>query len=122
MENCITFPGSMPGAAASVDAVRISQEIAYIIGVDPRPYHADQVDWYLRNGIEVGLLYEAAESTTLAPCPSWAYFKAIVRNCSQDGVRTQADYQKRLETWRNLGSFEFRSRLAHPEEKARIVL
>ena len=121
MENCITFPGVEPGAAASPVAIRIAAEIAYMIGADPRPYHADQIDYYLRCGIEVDMLYRAAESTTMAPYPSWAYFKAIIRNCARSDCFTAAAYDERIAAWRALGPFEARQRWARDMSLGRPI-
>lgn len=101
MENCINFPGYTGAASASAEACDLARTIADMIGAVPLPFHADQIDWYLKSGFTADLLLMAAESTMLAPRPSWAYFRAILRNCASDGCKTGSAYLDRLEDWKH---------------------
>ncbi len=121
MSNVVNLPTSWACSPTQADAAsaerralaaQIVQDITYIIGVEPRPYHVDQIAWYLQCGFDHGMIIAAAESTAMAPRPTWAYFKAIMRNCARDGCHTAEEYEQRIETWRSLGPFEARQRWA----------
>lgn len=54
---------------------------------------------YLREGFEVEMIVATIEETAMAPRPSWRYAFAILRNCYNEGVKTQAAFFARQLKW-----------------------
>lgn len=100
MSNILTLPTSW-ASSATPEAVEIAGEVARMLHVDALPFYADQVDWYLRAGFSAELLLMAAESTMMAPRPSWAYFRAILRHCAEEGCYTPEQYMIRIEDFKH---------------------
>ena len=119
MNNCITFPGTVAGAAsAPAEAAEIASTIADMLHITPLPFHADQIAYYLRAGFDGSALIMAAESAQLAPRPSWAYFRGILRRCAEDGCYTADQYQARLDAWpmvKRFSGYQYGSPYDHPQ-------
>lgn len=100
MQNLITLPGCSGPLDIPPEAAEAARIVCQTIGIEAREYHLEQVAWYMRNGFDTDLLYQAAESTAMAPRPTWAYFKGIMRRCAQDGCKNGAQYAARIDAWR----------------------
>ena len=80
----------MPHQAADWSA--IVAELCEIIDVKPMRYMAiEAAEW----PVQREMLYDAAESTSMAQRPSWAYLRAIVNRCIAEGCTSSSQYQQR---------------------------
>lgn len=51
-------------------------------------------------GLDPQLIVIAMDEAALAPRPSWAYARAILRRLIDEGVQTEQDYEARQRRWR----------------------
>ncbi len=59
------------------------------------PYMVHDVTRWVSQGIQDACIMAAMDSTCIAPRPSWAYLRAIMRALSVEGVRTAPQYHAR---------------------------
>lgn len=85
---------STSGAQTShrTEAARLVNHFAYYCGGVQLPWMFDQVERWLQEGFEPGVIREAIERTAQAPRPSWRYLAAIIWNARRCGCFTVADW------------------------------
>ena len=54
-------------------------------------------------GLDYALLIVAIDEAAVAPRPSWAYARAILRRCINQGIHTEEDYSRGQAAWRLAG-------------------
>ena len=127
MDNCITFPGKAGEAAASLKVQLLASDLCDTMHIPCRPWYADDVAWLLDVGIEPAMLMMVAESTCYALRPSWTYFRAICRNCIQEGCKDAHGYIQRLDDWRanreRFGGYKAQMQAYHymPQDYAALI-
>lgn len=94
-----------PGAGARVRVREEMDEMREIYNLYMDIFGRDRVAAIVRReiaqaieaGAEKSLIAYALEITEIAPQPSWAYARAVIRRCMSDGCRTYEDCARRAE-------------------------
>lgn len=63
------------------------------------PVAERDIDRFLDAGITAEVVKICIDEAALAPRPSWAYARAILRRLMNEGVRTAQEYTKRQTDW-----------------------
>jgi hypothetical protein len=86
------FSTPSAGASRHAEAARLVNHFAYYCGGTQLPWMFDQVERWLEEGFEPGVIREAIERTAQAPRPSWRYLAAIIWNARRCGCFSEADW------------------------------
>ena len=63
------------------------------------PVAIREIDFALEHGLEPALIMTAMDEAAMAPRPSWAYARAIIRRLLGEGVLTPDAYAQRQARW-----------------------
>lgn len=63
------------------------------------PVAIREIDFALEHGLDPALIMTAMDEAAMAPRPSWAYARAIIRRLLGEGVLTPEAYAQRQARW-----------------------
>lgn len=99
-----------PARARTREAVMAELRTYYqdAFGLRCPPVARADMEWFLDAGIAPDVIRLCIDAATLAPRPSWAYARAILRRLRAEGVRTVDQYNKRQSDWmERTGRFDY---------------
>lgn len=79
----------------------IAQYYLDTFGVKMPPVAKADVNDALEAGLEPVLVFRALDEAAIAPRPSWAYSRAILRRLVNEGCLTEAAYNARQRKWQS---------------------
>ena len=79
----------------------IAQYYLDTFGVKMPPVAKADVNDALEAGLEPVLVFRALDEAAIAPRPSWAYARAILRRLVNEGCLTEAAYNARQRKWQS---------------------
>ena len=73
------------------------------------PVAIREIDFALEHGLDPALIMTAMDEAAMAPRPSWAYARAIIRRLLGEGVLTPDAYAHRQARWQARRSRDYES-------------
>ena len=97
MSNVLQMPRKADySPTLAVQLEELTREICYELGTRPLPFMMREMRQFcFQDGVELGMMYQAMESTLRAPRPTWSYFRAIICRCIAEGVTTEKQFAER---------------------------
>lgn len=97
MSNLVQLPCStVYSPSLQVQLEELTRHICYELGTRALPFmHREMHQFCFEDGVELAMMYRALESTLKAPRPTWAYFRAIIIRCINEGVTTERQFSQR---------------------------